>query len=504
MPRSPAGKICIVIGEANPAQLEEAILKATPEANYLELRLDCLKASDLTASNFKKWVRLTEVPVIATLRRKANGGQFTGSEAEQVEILKAALEANVAFLDVEIETIENYLHGEVALLKKAPTRLIVSYHNFEETPLSLESIYERLLQIRPDVLKVATLAHSFSDNFRLLELIEKTRQQNLSIISVAMGELGVYSRIVAPSRGALLTYGSMGNSQATAPGQLSAHDLRLVYALDEINEQTRFYGVIGYPVGHSLSPQIHNAAFRERGLNARYLPLAIQDLQDFGPHLKRFAGFSITIPHKVAILSYVDRLDSTVKMTGAANTLVRQGDDLWAYNTDVYGIRYALRKPLEEGIHQTTLLGAGGAARSAAIVLKESHCQVTVLGRDPEKTRRFASEFGFAYDSLSQAPKYRGELLINATPLGMSPGTEQTPLQDHAIHYRWVFDMVYNPLETRLMRQSKGKALVISGLEMFVAQAAKQFELWTGLEPPRDSMRKIALEKLNASNRSAS
>ena len=502
MTRSPAGKICMVIGEGNSAQLEKAILKTKPKANYLELRLDYLKVSDLTVSNLRKWVRLGEVPVIATLRRKANGGEFAGTEAEQMEILKGAVEANVAFLDVEIETIENYLHGEFTLLKKSPTRLIASYHNFEETPASLESIYLRLLQVKPDVLKIATLARSFSDNLRLLELIERTRKQDLSIIAVAMGELGVYSRIVGPSRGALLTYGSMGKE--TAPGQPSVYDLNHVYALDEIDEETRFYGVIGYPVGHSLSPHIHNAAFRERGLNARYLPFPIQDLQDFSPYLKRLGGFSITIPHKVAILRYVDQLDSTVKMTGAANTLVKHGDDLWAYNTDVHGIRYALRKPLEEGIHQATLLGAGGAARSAAIVLKEANCQVTVLGRDPKKTRSFADEFGFECDSLCQAAKYRGDLLINATPLGMSPGIEQTPLLDeNSIRYRYVFDMVYNPLETRLMRQSRGKAAAIGGIEMFVAQAAKQFELWTGLEPPRELMRKIVLEKLHASNRLA-
>src|SRR5437867_2971276 len=188
------GKICIVIGEAQPAKIEEAILKARSQAGYLELRLDYLKEPTLCLSTLRNWQRLADIPLIVTLRRKANGGAFAGSEAEQIAILKTAVEADVPFIDLEIETIENWLGGELFSLRKGATQLIASYHNFEETPADLEAIYQRLRRVRPDLVKIATLARSFSDNFRLLGLVEKAKRENLSSIVVAMGELGVYSR----------------------------------------------------------------------------------------------------------------------------------------------------------------------------------------------------------------------------------------------------------------------------------------------------------------------
>ena len=491
-------KICIAIGEKNASRIEEAIRKSGSSAAYLELRLDFLDRIDVCCSTFQAWKSLAGIPLIVTFRRRSNGGGFGGNEAEQVAVLEKAVEADVPFVDIEIETIESFLNGRLSSLKRTATRFIVSYHNFEETPADLEAIYHRLRRIKPDVLKIATLARSFSDNFRLLDLIEKAKGENLPIIVVAMGELGLYSRIVAPARGAFLTYGSVDSGRETAPGQLSATDLQDLYCLENMDAETEIYGVIGYPVGHSLSPHIHNAAFQIRDFNARYLPFSIPNLRDFGPHLRRFGGFSVTIPHKVGILDHVDDVDSQAQQIGAANTLVKRDKRIRAYNTDVDGIRYALRGPLREGVRQVMLLGAGGAARSAALVLKEAHCDVTVLARDRERARLFAQEFGFAHDLLSKAYKYRGDLLINSTPIGMFPQTDETPLSEDLINYRYVFDMVYNPLETRLMRESGSKAKVISGLEMFVAQAAKQFELWTGLEAPRDLMEAVVVKKLSS------
>jgi shikimate dehydrogenase len=234
------------------------------------------------------------------------------------------------------------------------------------------------------------------------------------------------------------------------------------------------------------------------GLNARYLPFPIQDLKEFGPHLRRFAGFSVTIPHKVQILDFVDVVDETVKQTGAANTLVHRAGKLLAYNTDVYGTQQALKKAFDDGVDTATLLGTGGAARAAALVLQKMNCEVTVLARDTQKARRFAEEFGFAGDTLSHAASYKGDLLINATSVGMSPGIDQSPLPAKALDYRYVFDMVYNPLETRLLREARLGSTVISGVEMFVAQAARQFELWTEHEAPTQLMREIVLRQLKS------
>jgi 3-dehydroquinate dehydratase / shikimate dehydrogenase len=473
--------------------MDASIVGAREVGGLFEFRLDYLKPEDLTASNVARWVELAQGPVVLTLRRRANGGEFDGSEQAQVQILKSL---RATFIDIEIETIEALFGGSLASLKSTSSRWIASYHNFEQTPADLAAVYRRLKNSGADVLKIAAQAASFEDNFRLLDQAEVARRDGIPIIIAAMGELGTFSRLMATGRGSLWTYASIQKGLESAPGQFTASELKHLYAVDEINESTQVYGVVGWPVGHSLSPHIHNPAFRQLGLNARYLPFSIRDLRDFAPQLKRFSGFSVTIPHKVQILDFVDVIDETVRQTGAANTLVNREQKLFASNTDVYGTRQALRKAFEDGAHTATLLGTGGAARAAAVVLKERGCAVTVLARDAQKAQRFAEEFGFASDGLNQAGRHKGDLLINATSVGMSPRIDDSPLPAGALDYRYVFDMIYNPLETRLLREARRGSVVISGVEMFVAQAARQFELWTGQEAPTELMRGIVLQQL--------
>lgn len=493
---SAPSRVCVVIREANPASVEPAIVRAREAGGLIELRLDYLRLEDLNASNVAKWVHLAEGPVILTLRRKPNGGEFDGSEETQIRILKSLRATGAAFIDLEIETIESYLGGSLASLKTSSVPCIASYHNFQQTPADLEAVYRRLLNSGPDILKLATHAKDFEDNLRLLQLAERAKRDGLPVIIASMGQLGTFSRIMACGLGSLWTYASLEKGRESASGQFTAQELKDLYSVDEITRSTQVYGVIGWPVGHSLSPHIHNPALRRQGLNARYLPFPIKDLTDFAPHLRRFAGFSVTIPHKVQILDFVDVIDQTVKQTGAANTLVNRGEKLFAYNTDVAGIEQALKEAFKEGVRETTLLGTGGAARAAALVLREKKCKVTVLARDTRKAELFAGEFGFGCDALSRSIKYGGDLLINATSAGMFPRIDESPLPAEALNYRYVFDMVYNPLETRLMRQAGGRSIVISGVEMFVAQAARQFELWTEQGAPVDLMREIVLRQL--------
>jgi 3-dehydroquinate dehydratase / shikimate dehydrogenase len=473
--------------------MEASIVRACEAGGVLEFRLDYLKPEDLSAANVGKWVELAQRPVVLTLRRRANGGGFDGSEEAQVRILKSL---RGAFIDLEIETIENFLGGSLAPLKSNSSTWIASYHNFHDTPADLTAIYRRLKKTGADILKISAQATSFEDNFRLLEQAQVAQRDGLPIIIAAMGELGTFSRLMATGRGSLWTYASLQKGRESAPGQFAASELKNLYSVDHINESTQIYGVIGWPIGHSLSPHIHNPALRQLGLNARYLPFSIQELKDFAPHLRRFAGFSVTIPHKVRILDFVDVIDKTVKQTGAANTLVNRGQKLFAFNTDVYGTHQALKKAFEAGVHRATLLGTGGAARAAALVLKERECAVTVLARDIRKAERFATEFGFASDALNQAGRYKGDLLINATSVGMFPVIDECPVPTDALNYRYVFDMVYNPLETRLIREAQPGSVVISGVEMFVAQAARQFELWTEHQAPAELMREIVLQQL--------
>lgn len=490
--------ICGVVRESAAAAVEGAIALARHKVAALELRLDYLDPSALTLANVSHWVRLAECPVVLTLRRKPNGGEFPRSDAEQVQTLTALRSSGASFIDLEIETIEGYLRGDLGSIRQGDVRWIASYHDFERTPEDLNAIFRRLAATQADAFKVATLARSFTDNFRLLELTKTATREGSPMICAAMGEIGTLTRVLAPSAGSLWTYGSLARGLESAPGQFTVAELTDLYAIDRIDALTQVYGVIGNPISHSLSPHIHNPAFRQAGLNARYLPVPVQDLTDFARHLGRFAGLSVTIPHKVRILEWVDACDDSVRLTGAANTVVKRGDQFVAFNTDLDGVRCALREPLDQKIHRATLLGTGGAARAAAWVLKQAECAVMVLARDSQKARAFAVEFGFEHDALSRAERHRGDLLINATPVGMFPHVDETPIPKTALNYRYVFDMVYNPLETRLMREGRVRAKVISGLEMFIEQAARQFELWTGQPAPRELMRKIVLEKLQS------
>ena len=485
--------MCVVVRESDPASIEASIVRAREAGELFEFRLDYLRPEYLSPSNVRKWVELAQRPVVLTLRRRVNGGEFDGSEEAQIGILKSL---RGAFIDLEIETIETFLGGSLASLKSTSCTWIASYHNFQKTPADLTGIYHRLKNSGADVLKIATQAASFEDNFRLFEQADVAQRDGIPIIIAAMGELGTFSRLMATGRGSLWTYAALQKGRESASGQFTASELKHLYSVDEIDESTQVYGVIGWPVGHSLSPHIHNRALRELGLNARYLPFPIKDLKDFGPHLRRFAGFSVTIPHKLQILDFVDIVDETAKRTGAANTLVNRDQKLFAFNTDVYGTQQALRKAFEDKVHKATLLGTGGAARAAALVLKERECAVTVLARDARKAERFAEEFGFASDAISQVGRYKGDLLINATPVGMFPNIDESPVPTEALHYRYVFDMVYNPLETRLLREARRGSIVISGVEMFIAQAARQFELWTEHEAPAELMREIVLRQL--------
>ncbi len=268
--------------------MEASIVKARDSKGIMEFRLDYLRPEHLHASNVAKWVELAQGPVVLTLRRRANGGEFDGSEADQVRILESL---RGAFVDLEIETIEGFLGGSLAPLKPAPFSWIASYHNFHETPPDLPAIYRRLRNCGADIVKIATQARSFADNFRLFEQAEEARRDGIPIIIAAMGELGTFSRLTATGRGSLWTYASLQKGRESAPGQFTASELKNLYSVDEIDEATQVYGVIGWPVGHSLSPHIHNPALRQLGLNARYLPFPIQGPEGFWASPATFRRF---------------------------------------------------------------------------------------------------------------------------------------------------------------------------------------------------------------------
>jgi shikimate 5-dehydrogenase len=330
----------------------------------------------------------------------------------------------------------------------------------------LESILSRACAGPAQIAKVATFVNSWSDNRRLLDLASSRWPK--PVIVAGMGDIGQITRLIGPSRGSFLTYAAA--AEASAPGQLTLREMREVYRFGRVQLSTKVIGIVGYPVGHSLSPIIHNRAFDLLNLDFVYLKFPVPDVKDFFGHARAIgiAGFSVTIPHKTAVMPFLDEVTPEAREVGAVNTVSWKQGRWIGDNTDVHGVRAALASasfdPLDRSV---VILGSGGAAKAAVAALKGAK-QVKVLSRR----------------ELPEAAAYDCDLLINATPIGMYPHVDASPLNG-AIRASAVLDMVYNPPITRLLRSAadQGKT-VIQGTTMFLAQAARQFEIWTGRRAP--------------------
>jgi len=297
--------------------------------------------------------------------------------------------------------------------------------------------------------------------------------------------------------GSVFTFAALSPDEKTAPGQVTAQELRNLYRIEQVDAATRVYGVAGDPVVHSLSPAIMNAAFRRENVNAVYLTLHAKTLKDLLTCIRGIPlhGISVTMPYKEAILKHLDNTDSHTAKIGACNTIVRAQDGkLYGFNTDAAGVVRPLerRLPTLEGA-KILVLGAGGAARAAVFGLKERGCEVYILNRTTGPAKKLARQARVRTVKRSDLKKLSFDVIVNATPVGMG-NTRETPLQEHEINARYVFDMIYDPAETRLLKLARERgAQVIPGIEMFVQQAARQFEIWTGKPAPGDEMLRTVL-----------
>jgi 3-dehydroquinate dehydratase/shikimate dehydrogenase len=362
---------------------------------------------------------------------------------------------------------------------------------------------------RARILKIAVRANDITDCLPIFDLLERARREGREMIAVAMGEAGIATRILAPARGAFLTYGSFDNEQQSAPGQVSAEELRELYRVPRLNQQTEVMGLVASSVSHSLSKYIHNAAFAATDLNAVYIPFQVRDLSDFlrrmvHPRTReikwKLRGLSVTMPHKVSVMEHLDWIEASAREIGAINTILVEEDGLRGYNTDAAGLVAPLRdKGLNLRGAQCAVIGAGGAARSALWALQQEGAVLTLFARELEKARPVAEKFGAACERLEGASFNDFELVINATPLGTrGEREEETPaLSDQLRGVRLAYDLVYKPQETRFLREARAAGCdQLNGLPMLVAQAAEQFRLWTGQTAPLDIMKSAALQHL--------
>jgi 3-dehydroquinate dehydratase / shikimate dehydrogenase len=496
--KAPGPRIVVTLAAPTLASLEaQATRLGGPPVGY-ELRFDYLKEFDDFQARLHQLLMHLHFPLtIATCRRREAGGQFEGSVEEQVALLKAAVRAGCQWVDLEIESVQRL--GRKALLELRPAKVIVSYHNYRRTP-ALGNIYRRLSRLPVAAAKVAGQINHLRDNLHILRLLKAHRARAPKIIGVGMGPSGLPSRLLALRWGSLFTYASVTNHHGVAAGQLPWDVMRTLYRVERIDHRTKLYGVVGSHASISLSPTMHNSAFQAKRVNAAYLPCETANFRDFMSFAEalRFQGFSVTMPFKRAVIRHLDWLDPLARQIGACNTVALQRGKWMGWNTDSAAVIEVLTKRLRLAGSRILILGAGGAARAAAFALRAEGAEVLLAARREGAAKKLARAVSAQAIAWAGADNLDVDAVINATPLGMAPHTEGLPIDLARLRVRVVFDMVYYPLETRLLSEARGRGLIsISGIEMLVAQGARQFEIWTGQAAPRALMEQAVRHALS-------
>jgi 3-dehydroquinate dehydratase / shikimate dehydrogenase len=507
-PRAPApqlrvGKLCVAIQAGSPPEMLDRAEAALADSRFLELRLDSLPKPAAVLDKLKKFLdQHRDVIAIATCRRKAHGGNFAGSLASELDILIQSAQAGCQIVDLEVESAEEAKPAQLSKLRAAGAALLVSFHDFTRTK-ALTQAAQRIERFHPDFVKVVSTARSLADNLAVLRLIEDLSISSQAV-GIAMGEEGILSRVLAPRAGAAFTFASFAEGAETAPGQVSARTLRELYRVEQLDPATRIFGVAGNPIAHSLSPAMHNAAFHREKVNAVLLPLKTRTLNDLLTVVRELplSGVAVTMPLKQEVLTHLANMDPLTARIRACNTL-RTGADgkLYGFNTDVAGVVRPLERRLRLKGARIAVLGAGGAARAAVFGLVEQGAEVFIVNRTHESGVALAKQARAKAMKHEQFAKNRFDVLINTTPCGMAGTKQSLPIEENELNAGLVFDMVYNPVETALLKLARSRGIpVISGLEMFVEQGARQFEIWTGKPAPEAEMMRVVDHALRKSS----
>ncbi len=500
-------RICVPLCEKTFDAVEADLPKALTVADLIEIRLDCLDPLELETAptRLASISKKTSVPLILTLRPAEEGGNRELGPDEQRNFWQR-IRVEKTLLDIELNLLRAVEPGMMDW-----NRVICSHHDFSGVPANLNEIYNEMVQTPARILKLAVHASDVTDCLAVFDLLKRARADCREMIAIAMGAAGVTTRVMGPMYGSYLTYGSLTSASGTAPGQVTAHEIRDTYRIDAIDEQTQVVGLVGLPTAHSISPHIHNSAFEAAGVNAVYLPFEVRDLAAFMKRMVhprsreldwQLRGLSVTAPHKLAVMDYLDRIDPEAKEIGAVNTIVVTEEGLRGYNTDAAGFLSPLLERLTSLADlNCAVIGAGGSARTAAWALRQQRAKVRIFARQPVQARALADSLEVAWSDLRDAQFGDFDLVVNATPVGtFGPLQNQSVVRSDQLRgARLFYDLVYNPRETQLMREAKAAGCdALGGLAMLVAQATEQFRLWTGIEAPVASMR-TAAEKALAS-----
>ena len=490
--------ICVTLGRSrHKRMIAEHQYLVEQGAKLVELRLDYLGR----AVSLSRLLNGRPGPVVVTARRRGDGGRWLKSEQERLMLLRSSIAAGVEYIDIEADV-------AAQIPRYGNTKRIISFHDMEETPDNLEELHAAMAEEDADIVKIATMANSFSDNLRMINLV---RHAKVPTIGICMGEIGVITRLLANRLGSPFTYATFAGGRKMAAGQLDWKEMINLYRYDTINPETEFFGVVADPVAHSYSPLIHNRAFQEQGINARYFPFRVpkSDLHNFIDSARELgvSGLSVTIPHKEQALGYCTQAESSATGIGAVNTLVFHQKDCLGYNTDYRAAMdcieelFKIERKSEQSMRGLTamVLGAGGVSRAIAWGLRQRHADVLIASRTFERAQILAAELGCRAIEWEFRHEPKINLLVNGTPVGMHPDVDNSPYDAaHVNQYLAVFDTVYNPENTLLIKHAKrSQCRIITGVDMFVRQAAYQYKLFTGRDAPSSLMRQTIKDATN-------
>jgi 3-dehydroquinate dehydratase/shikimate dehydrogenase len=482
-------RICVTLTEGHTDGALRRMEELAPLADLFEVRADLMAAADLRALR-----EGAPRPLVLTCRAASQGGQMPDGDPARRATLVAGLDLGFDYVDVEHELLSSTIRAAAA-----GRRLVLSHHDLTGTPGDLEGLYERMCEPGPAVVKIAVTPRIFADVGRVLALCEHVRERGpVPLIAIAMGRLGLPTRLLGGRYGAPWTYAAAAAGREAAPGQLGADAMARLFRVRDVTRHTRVYGLLGADVSRSLSPALHNRAFAERGMDAIFVPISADDLDAFWNALPLLdlAGFSVTRPYKGDVVPRLASVDEGARRMASVNTVTRNGNGWAGASTDGAGVvRPLAQRPALRG-RDVVVLGAGGAARAAASALVAEGARVVILARDQERAAEAAELSGCVSAPLSSLPQTPWDILINATPVGQSPREGESLVPGALLRPgRLVFDMGYAPRETRLLREARAAGcVVVDGLEMLAAQGALQFELWTGQDAPREAMWSAAAE----------
>jgi 3-dehydroquinate dehydratase/shikimate dehydrogenase len=519
--------LCVPIFVNDFAQARRDIaLAAEAGADMVELRVD-RHGARFKAGFINILIGTCALPCIVTCRPESEGGRSSLPDSTRLGSLRSAVAAKAAYVDVELEVFRRARQD----VPEGP--LVLSFHDFKGRPDLLYNLIAEMNDARVGVNKIVWLARTIRDNLEAFEIL-KTRQK--PTIAFCMGEAGLISRVLCKKFGAFLTFASLSPKDATAPGQLSIHDMKRLYRWDAIGPATKVYGVVGSPIMHSMSPAIHNASFEAVGHDGVYLPMLVNPgYESFKAFMESFlhfdgldlSGLSITIPHKESALRYLKEKNAqvdplaerigavnTIAITPSPSTLGEGGGEgtLHGLNTDYSAILDTIitalgitREQLAD--YRIAVIGAGGTGRTAVAALAHCGATVVIYNRTFERAEALAREFNGQTGQVVAARLEKlcdscCQIYINTTSVGMHPNLGASPLGDRLPKFTpdsLVFDTIYNPIETSLLRQARDAgAKAVGGIEMFLRQAAGQFQAWTAAPAPLGVMRRVLIGRLSA------